>query len=117
MLTHERPPSRPGFPDHPKPPRIVLSFRSARKCRVGGKRSFRPPPTPPSNFESCKGQDTPMPLNRSQRAQMAQETVQIIGDGHYMSPAGQRVDISEAVAASVAGTREFPPNHAVPLPH
>jgi uncharacterized protein (TIGR02452 family) len=59
----------------------------------------------------------PMPLNRSQRAQMAQETVQIIGAGHYVSPAGRRVDISEAVAASVAGTREFPPNHAVTLPH
>jgi len=29
-----------------------------------------------------------MPLNRSQRARMAQETVQIIGHGHYVSPAG-----------------------------
>jgi len=58
-----------------------------------------------------------MPLNRSQRAQMAQETVRIIGDGHYVSTAGRRVDISEAVAASVAGTREFPPDRAVTLPH
>lgn len=58
-----------------------------------------------------------MPLNRSQRAQMAQETIQIIDHGHYMSPAGRRVDISAAVAASVAGTREFPPDHVVTLPH
>jgi len=58
-----------------------------------------------------------MPPNRSQRAQMAQETVQIISDGHYMSPMGRRVDIGAAVAASVAGTREFPPDEVVTLPH
>jgi uncharacterized protein (TIGR02452 family) len=58
-----------------------------------------------------------MHLNRNQRAQMAQETVQIIGRGHYVSPAGRRVDIGPAVAASVTGTREFPPDRLVPLPH
>jgi uncharacterized protein (TIGR02452 family) len=58
-----------------------------------------------------------MPFNRSQRAQMAQETVQIIAHGHYMSPAGRRVDVSAAIAASVAGTREFPPDQMVRLPH
>ena len=57
-----------------------------------------------------------MPINRSQRAQMAQETVKIIGHGHYMSPAGRRVDISTAVASSVAGTLEFPPDQVVTLP-
>lgn len=57
-----------------------------------------------------------MHLNRSQRAQMAQETVQIIGQGHYFSPAGRRVDIGAAVSASVAGTREFPPDRTVTLP-
>jgi uncharacterized protein (TIGR02452 family) len=58
-----------------------------------------------------------MHLNRNQRAQMAQETVQIIGQGHYVSPAGRRVDIGPAVAASVTGTREFPPDHLVTVPH
>ena len=57
-----------------------------------------------------------MPFNRSQRAQMAQETLQIIGHGCYMSPSGRRVDISTAVAVSVAGTREFPPDQMVTLP-
>jgi uncharacterized protein (TIGR02452 family) len=58
-----------------------------------------------------------MPFNRNQRAQMAQETVRIIGQGHYLSPAGRHVDIGAAVAASVAGTREFPPDHVVTPPH
>jgi uncharacterized protein (TIGR02452 family) len=57
-----------------------------------------------------------MPLNRSQRAQMAQETVRILADGHYISPANRRVDIGSAIAAAVAGTREFPPEQTVTLP-
>jgi uncharacterized protein (TIGR02452 family) len=59
---------------------------------------------------------TAMQLNRDQRAQMAQETLRIIGQGHYQSPAGRRVDIGDAVAAAVTGTREFPPSHEVTLP-
>src|SRR5215813_4651161 len=63
-------------------------------------------------------QDRPsMPVNRNQRAQMAQQTVQIFTQGHYLSPAGKRVDISAAVAASVAGTCEYPPDQVVTLPH
>jgi uncharacterized protein (TIGR02452 family) len=58
-----------------------------------------------------------MAPNRNQRAQMARETVQIINDGHYTSPAGQRVDIRDAVAVSVVCTREFPPDQTVSLPH
>jgi uncharacterized protein (TIGR02452 family) len=58
-----------------------------------------------------------MPLNRSQRAQMAQETIRILAGGHYISPAGKRVEIAPAVAAAVAGTREFPPEQTVTLPH
>jgi len=58
-----------------------------------------------------------MPLNRSQRAQMAQETIEIIGHGHYVSPAGRRVDISAAIAACVAGTREFPPDQMITPSH
>jgi len=58
-----------------------------------------------------------MRFNRNQRAQMAHETIQIICQGHYLSPAGRRVDIGAAVAASVAGTCEFPPDHVVTLPH
>jgi uncharacterized protein (TIGR02452 family) len=56
-------------------------------------------------------------LNRNQRAQMAQQTVQIIGQGHYISPAGRRVDIGAAVAASIAGTCEFPPDRSVTVAH
>src|SRR5215475_7102950 len=58
-----------------------------------------------------------MSLNRNQRAQMAQETVRIIGQGYYLSPTGRRVDIGSAVVASAAGTLEFPPDHVVTLPH
>ena len=58
-----------------------------------------------------------MSLNRNQRAQMAQETVRIIGQGYYLSPTGRRVDIASAVVASAAGTLEFPPDHVVTLPH
>src|SRR5215475_13581094 len=57
-----------------------------------------------------------MSLNRNQRAQMAQETVRIIGQGYYLSPTGRRVDIGSAVVASAAGTLEFPPDHRVTLP-
>jgi uncharacterized protein (TIGR02452 family) len=58
-----------------------------------------------------------MHFNRNQRAQMAHETVQISREGHYVSAGGRRVDIGAAVAASVAGTREFPPDHLVTSPH
>jgi len=57
-----------------------------------------------------------MLFNRNQRAEMARETVQIFARGHYLSPAGQRVDISADVAASVAGTCEYPPDHIVRMP-
>ena len=58
-----------------------------------------------------------MSLNRNQRAQMAQETVRIIGQGYYLSPTGRRVDIGSAVVASAAATLEFPPDQVVTLPH
>ncbi|MCL2430053.1 MAG: TIGR02452 family protein, partial [Alphaproteobacteria bacterium] len=57
-----------------------------------------------------------MRLNRNQRAEIAQETAPIVGQGHYPSPSGRRVDIGAAVAAAVAGTREFPPDREVTLP-
>ena len=57
-----------------------------------------------------------MALNRNQRARLAQETVEIIGRGHYRSPAGRHVDIAAAIAAAVSSTREFPPDRAVTLP-
>ena len=44
-------------------------------------------------------------------------TIQIIGHGHYVSPAGRGVDISAAIAASVGGTREFPPDQMITPPH
>lgn len=57
-----------------------------------------------------------MRLNRNQRATLARETIAIIGQGHYLSPAGRHVDIAAAVAAAVSGTREFPPDRAVTPP-
>jgi uncharacterized protein (TIGR02452 family) len=57
-----------------------------------------------------------MRLNRAQRAQMAQETLRIIAEGHYTSPSGRLVDIEAVVAASVAGTREFPSGQRVRMP-
>src|SRR5262249_27410401 len=51
-----------------------------------------------------------------QRAETAQETLTIIAEGGYMSPLGRRVNIGTAVAVSVAGTREFPPDQMVTLP-
>ena len=57
-----------------------------------------------------------MRLNRARRAQMAQETLRIIAEGQYTSPSGRHVNIEAVVAASVAGTREFPSGQRVRMP-
>jgi hypothetical protein len=70
----------------------------------------------PSRHRKC-GTDHTNALQSQSTCAEAQETVQIIGQGHSLSPAGRRVDISAAVAAAVAGMCEFPTDHMVRLPH
>jgi uncharacterized protein (TIGR02452 family) len=55
-----------------------------------------------------------MRLNRSQARQLAQETVAILREGHYTTPAGERVAIDDALRRSVEGTISYPPNAALP---
>jgi hypothetical protein len=47
---------------------------------------------------------------------MAQETVYIISQGHYLLPVGRRMDIS-AVVTALPACASFPPDHMVTLPH
>lgn len=49
-------------------------------------------------------------MNRSQRKLIAEETLNIIDAGNYQSPDGESVDISEAIASAVKGTRLFRPD-------
>lgn len=53
-------------------------------------------------------------MSRSKRAQLAQQTVEIVQQGWYQSPSGQRVDISQQVAASLAATRLISPEQFEP---
>lgn len=48
-----------------------------------------------------------MTMKRSHRAELAQQTLDIIRQGHYLSAKGIRVAIAEAVKASVKGTRLY----------
>lgn len=48
-----------------------------------------------------------MTMKRSHRAELAQQTLDIIRQGHYLSPRGIRVSIAHAVKASVKGTRLY----------
>jgi uncharacterized protein (TIGR02452 family) len=50
-------------------------------------------------------------MNRTSRAKLAQETVQIVELGTYQSPCGRTVQIGEQVRSCVGGTRYFPPEH------
>ena len=48
-------------------------------------------------------------MNRSQRMELARQTVEIVERGSYESAGGRAVDISAAVRACLEGTRFFPP--------
>ena len=48
-------------------------------------------------------------MNRSARTELAGQTVDIVGKGHYTVPGGRTVDIAGVVRACLEGTRFFPP--------
>ena len=54
----------------------------------------------------------PRPLT----AQLGRETVEILRRGGYAAPSNRWVDLSEAVAAAVSGTAEYPPTREVVPP-
>src|SRR5437868_4120661 len=49
-------------------------------------------------------------MNRDKRASLAQETLEILKRGTYQSPSGQRVDISQDLAAAVHQSRIYRPS-------
>jgi uncharacterized protein (TIGR02452 family) len=57
-----------------------------------------------------------MSIDRSHAAKLARETIAIVEAGSYVSSSGENVRIADAVREAVAGTREYPPEHALPAP-
>lgn len=55
-------------------------------------------------------------MNRDLAARLGLETVEIIREGAYTAPSGQRVDLSRALESCRSGTIEYPPDHDVPQP-
>lgn len=53
--------------------------------------------------------------NRSQRARIAAETVEIINSGSYLSPSGATVSIKDAVDSAVSHTRSITPDETQSL--
>ncbi len=54
--------------------------------------------------------------SKAAASQMARDAVAVIESGAYTAPSGARVDIREAIARAVAGTREIRPDDAIPTP-
>ena len=52
--------------------------------------------------------------SRNECARLGREAVEISARGDYVAPSGRRVDIASAVAAAVAGTRDYRPSMSVP---
>lgn len=50
-------------------------------------------------------------MSRQQRAEIAQQTDQIVRDGRYVSRTGAEITISDAIASAVRGTVLHLPNH------
>lgn len=48
-------------------------------------------------------------MNRDTRAKIAEQTLEILGQGHYLSPTKVRVSIAEELAAACAATRLYRP--------
>ncbi len=46
-------------------------------------------------------------MSRSHRANLAEQTLRIVEDRGYLNPAGIRVDLGEAIASCLAGTRLY----------
>ena len=57
-----------------------------------------------------------MYLNRNRAAELGQETVRIIEAGGYRAPSGAAIDMRDALRRAQAGTRSYPPEHALPMP-
>jgi uncharacterized protein (TIGR02452 family) len=55
-----------------------------------------------------------MNISRARAAQLGRETVAILGDGHYTTPTGVRVEIADLLREAVEGTISYPPD--APLP-
>jgi uncharacterized protein (TIGR02452 family) len=55
-------------------------------------------------------------VNREERAALARETVAIVARGWYDAPSGRRVDLADAVAAAVRGTRLVRESDPLPPP-
>jgi uncharacterized protein (TIGR02452 family) len=55
-----------------------------------------------------------MSIRRSKAAQLAKETVAILGEGHYTPPGSTRVIIADALRQAVEGTIAYPPDAHVP---
>ncbi|HEY0136282.1 MAG TPA: TIGR02452 family protein [Nannocystis sp.] len=55
----------------------------------------------------------PRDIRRSVAAAQGAEAVAIAQAGCYTAPSGRVVDVQEAIAAAVAGTRDLPPDQAV----
>lgn len=53
-------------------------------------------------------------MSRSKRAELAQQTVEIVEQGWYKSANGRRVTIADQVAASLRATQLVKPDHFVP---
>lgn len=54
--------------------------------------------------------------SRNECARLGREAVEIAARGWYESPAGRRVDIADAVAKAIAGTRDYRPEATVEVP-
>ncbi len=57
-----------------------------------------------------------MRMDRQRAVQLAQETLDILEAGFYITSAGEVVEIAEAVVRAVTATRSYPPNLEVALP-
>jgi uncharacterized protein (TIGR02452 family) len=54
-----------------------------------------------------------MSTTRSKAAQLARDTVAILREGRYSTPAGARVEIADALRRAVEGTVSYPPDAAL----
>jgi uncharacterized protein (TIGR02452 family) len=55
-----------------------------------------------------------MYLNRDRAAELGRETVRILNAGYYVTPAGARVDLREALRNAKEGTCSYPPEQTLP---
>src|SRR5689334_18426108 len=73
-------------------------------------------PRPPRRCRDCATtpRGTAMPPSRSQAAQIAHDTLDILAAGQYTTPTGKTVVIRDQLDAAVRGTVTYPPD--APLP-